>query len=138
MVRLVLDALGFEHELTIVKDADEAVAVLNRDPPFENATPPDLVVLGFRLSEIGAVAVLEEVKRQRTVRQRSILAVAGVRSEDAKSRRVAQLLGADVFLVKPARSEELRALASQLRQRWSRFTLRAALEPKTPCIREKF
>jgi hypothetical protein len=55
-VRLVLEGLGFDHDLTVLQNARQAIAFLNRDEPYNSAVHPDLILLGLRASDTDGAA----------------------------------------------------------------------------------
>ena len=118
-VRLVFAGLGLKHELTVLQNASEAIAFLNRDAPYYDAVQPELVLMGLRASHTDGAAILQEIARLRSSGRQTITVMALVKSDDSKSLKAAQVLGADTYFVKPTRSEELRSFASKLRQLWS-------------------
>ena len=118
-VRLVLEGLGFDHDLTVLQSARQAIAFLNRDEPYERAVHPDLMLLGLRASDTDGAAVLKETARLRASGGRTITVMVLVKGDDAQSQKAAQVLGADMYCIKPTRSEEVLALASKVRQLWA-------------------
>jgi CheY-like chemotaxis protein len=118
-VRLVLEGLGFDHDLTVLQNARQAIAFLNRDEPYESAVHPDLILVGLRASDADGAAVLREIARLRTSGSRTITVMVLVKGDDPQSQKAAKVLGADTYCIKPTRSEEVLALASKFRQMWA-------------------
>src|SRR5438552_3754160 len=134
---LLLEKSGLEHDLNVVPNGNRAIAFLDQINPFEHAPRPDLILLGLRLPEIDAVAVLTEIAHIRAAWWRSSAAVIVLfELDDPTSREAARVLGADAYFIKPTSFEELQSLAADLRHLWDRLKRGPVLEPPTPCSRE--
>ena len=86
--------------LHTVETGRDALAFLERRPPFADAPRPAFVVLDFRLPDMNAPAVLGRLAGQRDLKAIPVLVLsqAGWESEAAAAR----IAGATVFRVKPS------------------------------------
>jgi CheY-like chemotaxis protein len=53
---------SFKYEMSVVQDGEEALRFLRRQPPYERALRPDLVLLDLNMPRKDGREVLEEVK----------------------------------------------------------------------------
>ena len=90
---------------TVVSGAD-ALAFLERRPPFDGAPRPAFVVLDFHLPDMKAPAILRRIAGDDALRAIPVLVLSQADwEEDATAARAA---GARQFRVKPSRVQTLR------------------------------
>jgi chemotaxis family two-component system response regulator Rcp1 len=62
MVKLALKYAGYPLTPVVVNDGIPALALLKRQPPFEEETTPDLVILDLNLKKVDGPQVVEEIR----------------------------------------------------------------------------
>jgi CheY-like chemotaxis protein len=99
LVRRALEKQGLQHELTVAKNGEEALQLLNRagsDPDFET---PDLIVLDLNLPKVDGTQVLLRVRK--TAALGTIPVIILTSSDSPKDRESALELGANMYFRKP-------------------------------------
>jgi two-component system, chemotaxis family, response regulator Rcp1 len=99
LVRRALEKQGLQHELTVAKNGEEAILLLNRagsDPNFE---APDLIVLDLNLPKVDGTQVLLRIRKTATLG--SIPVIILTSSDSPKDRESALELGANMYFRKP-------------------------------------
>ena len=91
---------GFDTQLHTVSDAESALRFLRRQPPYESAVRPDLILLDLHLHGTDGYAVLRELKSSPEFLGIPILILTSSDAECDVQR--AYQLGANGYLVKPA------------------------------------
>ena len=88
-----------------VATGEEALAFLERRPPFEAAPTPAFVVLDFRLPDMRATSILRRMRASAALAHLPVLVLSQAGwAEDAAA---AEEAGATVFRVKPSRASDL-------------------------------
>lgn len=87
------------HELATVGDGDAAIAYLRREPPYEDAPRPDLVLLDLNLPRVDGPQVLEEVKADDDLRSIPVVVLSTSEAEDDIAR--SYKLHANAYVSKP-------------------------------------
>ena len=117
--RLVAEALheaNASRELLRVADADEALALLNRRPPYEEAPTPALVLLDLNLPRTGGLDVLAALKGDPELRR---IPVVVLTSSAARSDILAAYAAhANAYLRKPVGFDALVELLSVVDAFW--------------------
>jgi CheY-like chemotaxis protein len=67
LLQETLSQTSIANALHVVRDGCEALAFLRRQPPFEAAPRPDLILLDLNLPKIGGAGVLEFIKADATL-----------------------------------------------------------------------
>ncbi len=116
LARKLLDGTGLNYKLHVARDGDEGMMFLNRDGPFWNAETPDLVLIDLKLPKLGGLALLEEVRRLRSIGRRIGTVAVLSQSIDAKDQSAAATLGAEAYFVKPTDASQYQELTRALRE----------------------
>lgn len=118
-VRLTQEAMRdgrLVNALHVVGDGDAALAFLRREPPYENATRPDLVLLDLNLPGIDGREVLVEIKEDPELR--TIPVVVLTTSDDEADVLSAYLNHANAYITKPVDLDRFVEVARQLERFW--------------------
>lgn len=101
-VMIAREALRFStvaNELHVVEDGEEAIKYLRRQPPYERAARPDLVLLDLNLPKKGGREVLAEVKTDPTLLQIPIVILSTSKADEDVY--AAYSLHANSYVAKP-------------------------------------
>jgi CheY-like chemotaxis protein len=103
-------------ELAVVIDGMQALAYLQRQPPYENATRPDLILLDLNLPKVSGTEVLAEMKKHPPLRS---IPVVVLTSSDAERDVVTSYqLGAACYITKPVGLEAFQAIVRSIEGFW--------------------
>jgi chemotaxis family two-component system response regulator Rcp1 len=110
-LRVVRSILKSAFTVHTVENGADALAFLERRPPFVDAPRPAFVVLDFHLPDMSAPAVLARLGDDATLRAIPVLVLSQADwDEDEAAARAA---GARAFRVKPSRVDALREAVVQ-------------------------
>lgn len=107
VVQAVLAAATPRFAVHAVTTGRDAVAFLERRPPFADAPRPAFVVLDFYLPDMPAPAVLERVRAREELRAIPVLVLS--QASWPEDEAAARTSGAREFRVKPSRTRSLEA-----------------------------
>jgi chemotaxis family two-component system response regulator Rcp1 len=99
LVRRALEKQGLDHELTVARNGEEALRLLERagrDPDFE---PPDLIVLDLNLPKVDGAQVLLRIRKSTALGAIPVIILTS--SDSPKDRESALELGANMYFRKP-------------------------------------
>lgn len=103
-------------QLSVVEDGIEALKFLRREPPFEEAERPDLILLDLNLPKKDGREVLAEVKAEPDLL--SIPVVVLTTSSSAEDVERAYALHANCYLTKPVDMHRFIDLVQQVESFW--------------------
>jgi two-component system, chemotaxis family, response regulator Rcp1 len=108
--REALKVAGIRHELYVVIDGEEALRFLHRQPPYENAARPQLLVLDLKLPRVSGLAVLSAMKLDPQLKELPVIVLtsASASQESVQPDRI----GANSVIRKPV---GIKALAAELK-----------------------
>ena len=121
-VRLFRRAFAKAGTLATVQfaaDGEEVLAHLKGEPPFANRKLfpfPDLLLLDLRLPRMNGVEVLEEVRAQPLLKRLPVIVLSS--SDRPKDIALALEAGANSFLTKPSRPQELVTMIRAIQDYW--------------------
>ena len=121
---------GVRHQLAVVENGVEAVDYLKGERPYSDRAEhpfPDLMLLDLNMPRMNGFEVLEWVRHGGQCRELMVY-VLTASSRDLDVQRAYEL-GANSYLVKPSRMDELNAFAAALNQ-WHGF-IRLPRRPET-------
>ena len=99
MTRDALKESKLLHHLNVLDNGDEAVRYLMREPPYEQAIRPDLVLLDLNLPRLDGREVLSIIKADTNLRQIPCVVLTTSESEDDIARSYD--LHANAYVTKP-------------------------------------
>lgn len=101
-VRLTEAALGetkIPYRLQIARDGAQGIDLLKREPPYQNARRPDLILLDWNLPVIDGCEVLRTIKRDEAIKDIPVVVLTSSKNEvDVEG---AYDLQANCFITKP-------------------------------------
>ena len=116
LTRLALEEAKFANHLDIARDGEEAMAFLRREPPFEDAVRPDLILLDLNMPRKDGREVLREIKTD-TVLRRIPVVVLTTSGED-RDVQSAYDEHVNAYVRKPLGFDEMVNVARQLEGFW--------------------
>lgn len=115
-VALVEDAFAAHHRpsrLRHVSDGVEALALLRREPPYEDAEPPDLVLLDLNMPRIDGREVLAQVKADAALKH--IPVVVFTTSATDTDVLASYAAHANAYITKPLTLDALERVIAEIR-----------------------
>lgn len=118
-VRLTCEALADSKAYTrfhVVNDGAQAMAFLLRQPPYQDAVRPDLILLDLNLPGVSGLEVLKNIKTDVRLR---VVPVVVLTSSQAESDIVASYhLQANAFVSKPVDLEQFMRVVQAIDTFW--------------------
>ncbi len=99
LVTETLQSSKLHIRIQVVVDGAQALAYLMRQPPFEQAQLPDLILLDLNLPKMGGREVLTEIKSHPELRSIPVVVLTSSDAEQDISR--SYHLGANCYVTKP-------------------------------------
>ena len=118
-VRLTIEALKegkVRNHLSVAKDGVEAMSFLRREPGFEQAVRPDLILLDLNLPRKDGREVLAEVKQDATLRRIPIVVLTTSKAEEDILRTYD--LHANCYITKPVDLEQFISVVKTIDDFW--------------------
>ncbi len=112
LLREALSLEGKQVDLTVVIDGEQALKYVQRKGEFENASPPDLVVLDLNLPKSDGGDVLRCIRKEGDYAGVPVVVLTS--SDSPRDRKTIESLGADRFITKPSDLDEFMALGRTL------------------------
>jgi len=101
LLRAALDEIGASISVYRVSDGEQALAFLHRSGVYQQAAPPELILLDINLPKVNGWEVLQEIQQNEILRTIPVIVCsASPRGED---RERALSAGARRYVVKPAK-----------------------------------
>ncbi|HWA16029.1 MAG TPA: response regulator [Gemmatimonadales bacterium] len=121
LARKALGAVSFVNRLQVVHDGLEALAYLRRQPPYQDATLPHIVLLDINMPRLNGFETLEAIKADPALRALPVIMLTvSSRDEDIiKSYR----RGACTYVRKPLEFSEFVEAMQRLELYWSLGTI---------------
>jgi two-component system, chemotaxis family, response regulator Rcp1 len=118
-VRLTIEALKegrVINHLTVVRDGEEAIAMLRRQGHYANAARPDLILLDLNLPRKGGLEVLAEIKQDPDLRQIPVVVLTTSQAEQDVLRTYD--LHANCYIVKPVDLNQFMNVVQSIKSFW--------------------
>ncbi|MBZ0280651.1 MAG: response regulator [Anaerolineae bacterium] len=112
--------------LHVVEDGVEALSFLRREPPYENMTRPDMILLDLNLPRMSGREVLEIIKNDQNLK--TIPIVVLTTSDDERDILASYTLHANCYITKPVNIDQFAAIVKNIHEFW--FTI-VKLPPKS-------
>jgi len=109
---------GFQLDLRVVRDGEEAMQYLRREPPYTEAPRPDLVLLDLNMPRKDGREVLEEVKQDPLL---NTIPIAVLTTSDAEEDILrAYHLHANCYIRKPIEMGRFTEVLHQIGDFWTK------------------
>jgi CheY-like chemotaxis protein len=102
--------------LHVARDGVEALAYLRREPGYESAPRPDVILLDLNLPRKDGRAVLKEIKEDPALRRIPVVVLTSSRAEQDIAR--AYDLNANCYVTKPVDLEQFLTIVRSIEQFW--------------------
>jgi CheY-like chemotaxis protein len=112
LIQEAFEAKKVGNRLSVVRDGVEAMAFLRREPPYEDAARPDLVLLDLNLPRKNGREVLEEIKRDPALGIIPVIVLTTSEAEEDIVRSYA--LHANAYITKPVDFERFASVVHQI------------------------
>lgn len=100
LTRQSLAASKLSINLTAVDDGEKALQYLKKEPPYQKAERPDLVLLDLNLPKLSGGEVLRAIKTDKDLKSLPVIVLTSSEEETEVSKCYAE--GANCYIVKPA------------------------------------
>jgi chemotaxis family two-component system response regulator Rcp1 len=117
--RIIRMALAVEKdwltEIDVAEDGEKAIAYLSRQAPFQDASPPDLVILDLNLPKFDGTAVLRAIRANEALRQLTVIVLSSAPKSviEDKVRRAG--VAACCYMTKPVEFQNWMLLGKEIR-----------------------
>jgi CheY-like chemotaxis protein len=118
-MREALEESDLAMHVTVVDDGEDAVRYLRRQPPFEDATRPDLILLDMHLPRMNGHEVLADIKQDEVLRRIPVILLTGLPSDSVFIG--AYDLHANCCVSKPANLGQLALIVKKIEHFWLRI-----------------
>jgi two-component system, chemotaxis family, response regulator Rcp1 len=99
LVRRALEKQGLQHELTIARNGEEAIHILDTTGSNPESEVPDLIVLDLNLPKVDGTQVLARIRKTDCLRRTPVIVLTS--SDSPKDRESVLELGANLYFRKP-------------------------------------
>jgi len=117
-------------ELVMVDDGMKALAYLTGLPPYEDAAPPDLVLLDWGMPGCDGIEVLQAIRRNSRLEHLPVMMLSSLPSEVTEAKARDAKAAADGYFTKPFDGGEFPALAQAILQLYAALQTRGSASPQ--------
>jgi CheY-like chemotaxis protein len=117
--RLTREALALSKVRNLihhVRDGEQCVAFLRRQPPYEDAPRPDLILLDLNLPRLDGREVLEDIKNDPELVHIPVVILTSSQAEEDILR--SYRLHANCFITKPNTLDDLSSVLNGIERFW--------------------
>jgi two-component system, chemotaxis family, response regulator Rcp1 len=111
-----LRASKLHINLHVVDNGEKALAFLHREPPYEDAPRPGLIILDLNLPRVNGMEVLKEIKSSDEMRTIPTVILTTSRAEEDVVR--SYKLGANCYVSKPLNLDEFVKVVGSIENFW--------------------
>lgn len=104
------------NQLTVVTDGEAALAYVRGEPPYEDASRPDLVLLDLNLPRLDGQAVLSELKQDERTRTIPVVVMTSSQAETDILRSYE--LQANCYVTKPLDFDQFMNVVRSIESFW--------------------
>ena len=117
MIREAFDGAQLGNIIEVVSDGEQALRYLRREPPYENARTPRLVLLDINMPKKDGFEVLEEVKADSRLRHLPVIMLTTSHREEDVVRSYSH--GACSYVTKPIDFKEFQDVVRHFGVYWT-------------------
>ena len=111
-----LRASKLHINLHVVDNGEKALAFLHREPPYEDAPRPGLIILDLNLPRVNGMEVLKEIKSNEVLQTIPTVILTTSRAEEDVVR--SYKLGANCYVSKPLNLDEFVKVVGSIESFW--------------------
>ncbi|HWV17038.1 MAG TPA: response regulator [Rhodocyclaceae bacterium] len=111
-----LRASKLHINLHVVDNGEKALAFLHREPPYEDAPRPGLIILDLNLPRVNGMEVLKEIKTSESLQTIPTVILTTSRAEEDVVR--SYKLGANCYVSKPLNLDEFVKVVGSIETFW--------------------
>jgi two-component system, chemotaxis family, response regulator Rcp1 len=111
-----LRASKLHINLHVVDNGEKALAFLHREPPYDDAPRPGLIILDLNLPRINGMEVLKEIKSNEMLQTIPTVILTTSRAEEDVIR--SYKLGANCYVSKPLNLDEFVKVVGSIESFW--------------------
>jgi DNA-binding response OmpR family regulator len=111
-----LRASKLHINLHVVDNGEKALAFLHREPPYEDAPRPGLIILDLNLPRVNGMEVLKEIKTNEDLQTIPTVILTTSRAEEDVIR--SYKLGANCYVSKPLNLDEFVKVVGSIETFW--------------------
>lgn len=111
-----LRASKLHINLHVVDNGEKALAFLHREPPYEDAPRPGLIILDLNLPRVNGMEVLKEIKTNEDLQTIPTVILTTSRAEEDVVR--SYKLGANCYVSKPLNLDEFVKVVGSIESFW--------------------
>lgn len=116
LTRQSLAASKLSINLVALDDGEKALKYLKKEPPYQKADRPDLVLLDLNLPKLSGGEVLREIKSDKALKSLPVVVLTSSEEETEVSRCYAE--GANCYIVKPVDFNSFMAIVGLIEEFW--------------------
>lgn len=114
-----LEEVNITNNLYAVRDGEQALDFLERNPPFANEQLPDLILLDINLPRKNGIEVLKHIKNTRVLRHIPVIILTTSSSESDISRSYDNY--ANCYITKPSDISDFTHIMKVIEDFWMRI-----------------
>ena len=111
------NAANFRVNLHHVNNGEKCLQFLRREPPYESAPEPDLILLDLNMPVMTGREVLDEIKRDPALQGKRVV-VLTTSSAEADVLAAYQSIGCSSYIVKPVDFDKFLNVISEIGEYW--------------------
>lgn len=116
LTRETLESSKVSVRISLAVDGADALSMLMREPPYQELTAPDLILLDLNLPKVGGQEVLAVIKQQPQLRGIPVVILTSSDAEKDVARSYE--LGASCYVTKPVDLEAFQSIVQAVEGFW--------------------
>lgn len=116
LAQIALKKAKILNNLAVVEDGELAIKYLSQEAPFENATPPNLILLDLNLPKVNGHEVLKFIRSESNLKM--IPVVVLTTSDSERDIMESYELNANCYITKPVDLERFMEVVQMIESFW--------------------